>query len=284
MTGSLKEIKNRIRSIQSTQKITHAMEMVSIAKLRAVENRLPASRNYFLKIDGLLKDLLGDGFLLKNPLAQERAIKKTIALCVFTSELGLCGVYNDTIIRVAENFINREGRERVLLVAVGRKGFNHFKLRGFNIREKFLELNGRYSKTASSEILQFLTTLFLNKEADEVYVAYAHFETLSKNSPAIEKILNITPVEVKKEKDFILEPDINGILDELIPLYLSEKIKSIMLNSFASEHSVRMMAMGEATKNADDLLDELFLSRNKLRQANITKEILEIVSSAEALR
>lgn len=284
MAESLKQIKNRIRSVGNTQKVTHAMEMISVAKLRPLENRLSAQRAYFLSVEKLLKKLLPRQQGAVNTFTVGRQAKGKIALCVIASDTGLCGMYNNNILRLADAFINEKGRDNVLLVSVGRKALNFFKKKGINSREKFIELNGRYSDEACDKILSTLANIFISGEADEVYLAYTNFVSPVRHKPAVDKMLNIETAADGDEESYLFEPDINGILAELIPVYLSYKVKTAILNSFASEQAARMVAMGEATKNADDLLEELVLSRNKLRQYNITKELLEIISSAEVLR
>lgn len=284
MLQSLKQIKNRIRSVDNTKKVTHVMEMISIAKLKAAENRLLASKAYFPKIDSLLKHLLSGADSLSHPFLVERRVKEKIALCVIASDTGLCGVYNHEVLNAAEAFISKYEREKILLITVGKKASNHFRRKGLNTTQNFLDLHGRYSDEIASKILKTLTDIFLSGKADEVYVAYMHFETFSRQRPVIEKILNIDSVQGEKKIDYIVEPDINSVLTELIPIYISNKMKSLLLNAYSSEHTQRLIAMREATNNAEDLLKDLILSRNKVRQANITREIMEIVSSAEVLR
>lgn len=284
MPDSLKQIKNRIRSVENTRKVTHAMEMVSTAKLRAVENRLPALKEYSSKIEGLLKALLPLVSASADSLLSENKGNGKAALCVITSDNGLCGSYNHNILRLAEDFIAKRGAENTLLVAVGRKGANYFRKRGLPLREKFIELNGRYSDEVSGKILNTLTGFYRSHEADECYLAYARYESLSRVRPVVEKLLRIELPAGPSVEEYILEPDSATLINGLLPLYLSYRMKTAVLNSFAAEHASRMMAMGEATNNAGELLDELVLSRNKMRQAGITKEIMEIVSCAESLR
>jgi len=284
MTLSIRQIKSRIRGIQNVNKLTHAMEMISISKLRPAQNQLIASRQYFLKIDALLKNLLSDDSrTIVHPLIEERPVKQKIAICLITSDTGLCGNYNRNIIRLAEEAMNKYEKEKILLFAVGRKGLNYFRKRGVKILQSYTELNGRYSDEITDKILKHLLDIFLSKEVDEVFIAYTYLESASRHRSLIEKLLNI-PQPPESSAGFILEPDINSVLGELIPVYLFNKLKFAILNAFTSEHSARAIAMGEATENAKELLENLVLLRNKLRQANITKEIMEIVSSAEVLR
>lgn len=262
----------------------HAMDMISIVKFRPAETRLIAQRLYFTKMESLLNNILSHAPTTTHPFVGERVPKKRIALAVVSSDTGLCGVYNQEIIRLAEDFAQKIGRDNILLVAVGRKGFNYFRRRNYVIRAQFTEFHGRYSPEESEKVLKTLTDLFLSKEADEVYIVYAHFESIARHTVRLEKLLNIATPQSAQNADYLFEPDSDGILEKLIPLYLAHKMESILLNSFTTEHAMRMVAMRTATNNAKELVDNLTLLRNKLRQANITKEILEIISSVEAMR
>ena len=284
MLQSLRHIKSRIRSIESTRKLTHAMEMVSIAKLKRTQSAFEKSGKYTFKVEALLKSILSSDKMISHPFLDERLDKKNVLLCVITSDTGLCGPYNHNVIRAAETFLKNYQPDTIRLVTVGKKGFIHFNRKNFKVVNSYVGLNGRYSPKICEGMLNILIDMFLSKQADEVYIAYTHPETASRRKPVIEKLLNIVRLPGAKPVDYIYETPISSILDDLIPMYLSNKIKTIMLDSFTSEHQARAIAMGEATENATDLLSGLILMRNKVRQANITKEMLEIISSAEALK
>jgi len=283
MILSFRQIKTKIRGVDNIHKITHAMEMISIAKLRPTQSQLSALKHYYLKIEELLKDLLADAKGVTHPLTEKRQNINRIALCLITSDTGLCSNYNNNIIHLAEDFINKNGREKIILVCVGRKGLNYFTKIGMQVTQHYTELNGRYSQGTADKILNALTDIFLVNQADEVYIAYTYFESATRYRPLIEKFLNIDS-DRKEDLVYILEPDISAVLGELIPVYIFNKLKLIILNAFTAEHSTRVVAMSEATKNAKELLESLTLLRNKVRQASITAEIMEVVSSAEALR
>ncbi len=283
MAQSLREIKNRIRGIGNVNKVTHAMEMISIAKLRPVKNRLFSARRFSLKIEELLRDLLSGAMGASHPLMERRENIKNIAICPVTSDTGLCGNYNHNVVRIVDDFINRYGQDKITLFPVGKKGLVYFKKKGVDIAEAYTELHGRYSEEILGRISGDLTGVFLSSNVDEVYIVYTYFESASRSKPIIERLL---PVSVSREREtsYILEPDINTIMKELMPLYLANKIKSCIISAFTTEHSARALAMGQATENAKELLEDLTLVRNKIRQAGITKEIMEIVSSAEVLK
>jgi len=284
MSESLRDIKNRIRSIENTKKITNAMQMVSMQKLDRVDRALYIARPYFKEVLTLLDNLLGGREGLGLPCLKPGSGENSILLLVIASDNGLCGVYNNNIISLAEDFIKtKAGQSGVRLIVLGSRGVSYFKKKGANIIKDYTLINGRYSDALAGKISRDLSDEFLNGRAREVYIAYTLYKTGAIHQPVIEKYLNIEPRQ-GEEIDFILEPDINGILEKLIPVYLFLKIKLVLLEAFTSEHAARSIAMKYATENAFEMLEGLVLLRNKVRQANITKDILEIISSAEALK
>jgi len=283
MIESLRNLKLRIKSVENTQKITRAMEMVSASKLNRVRNPLFLDRPYFAKLESMVMRLITSSSAVSSPFLEKRTGAGKIALCVITSDSGLCSVYNYSIMRLVENFINKNGRDKVSLITIGREAYNYFKKHDFAISKKYPELHGRYNDQTSKELSGDLSEIFLRKEADEVYIAYTHFTSTLRLKPVIEKFLNIEHGE-KNDMQYIVEPDMGRLMGELLPAYLLEKIRLVLLDSFTSEHASRMIAMKMATDNARDLIDSLTLQRNKARQAAITKEILEVVMSAEALK
>lgn len=284
MQLSLRQIKRRIRSVESTKKITRAMQMVSTAKLQQTEHVLFSGKPYYFKMDALLKKLLASAKTAVHPLLEERPVKNNFTLCIITSDSGLCSTYNDNIIRIAEGFIKERGAENARLITIGRKGFSHFKKRKIKITHAYLGLQGSYSNEIAEEITKTIINAFLSKKTDEVYMAHTHFDATLKYRAKLQKLLNIERMAEEREVDYILEPGAERILEELIPRYISTKIKGILLDAFTSEHSQRMVAMKSATDNAVELIDNLTLLRNKARQAAITTEIIEVSSAAEELK
>ncbi|MDD5072198.1 MAG: ATP synthase F1 subunit gamma [Candidatus Omnitrophica bacterium] len=300
MILSLRQIKRRIKSVESTKKITRAMQMVSTAKFKRSEDMLYIGRPYYLKLDSILQKLIASlkpEELGTHPLLEDRAEKKNLAICLITSDSGLCSVYNNNIIRVTEDFIEQHGKEKIKLVAIGRKGFAYFAKRDVKIAKSYIGLHGRYSPETADEIADALTGMFLSGEADEVYIAHTHFGSAMRYHTRVRKLLNIVPAppgagtaEPKEraaregEIEFIAEPSMEKILKDLIPRYVSVKTRLILLDAFTSEHSARMMAMQTATDNAVELIDSLTMLRNKARQASITGEVLQVATTAEALK
>ena len=283
MPQPLKQIKNRIRSVQNATKVTHAMEMISVAKLNQIDKVLFALRPYQASLEGMLSRLINTGGETENPLFRERLHKEKIVLCVVTSDSGLCGLYNNNILRAAEKFINEKGRDKISLVLVGKKGVNYFKKKNISVLHQYIGLNGRYDNIISDEITGILMNLFLSGKADEVYIAYTYFKTGFLQDAVIEKYLNVE-LSQEKTREYLLEPDFSSLVDDLALKYLIVKVRLVFLQAFTSEHATRSLAMKTATSNGRDLLDGLVLLRNKVRQASITQEMLEIISSTAVLK
>ena len=284
MLQSLKAIKNRIRSIENTRKVTSAMQMISATKLSRLDSRLVHNRPFARGIESILSNLLLGRQVSLNPFLEPRPSGERIVLCLITADNGLCGVYNNNVISQAEDFISRRGRDKVKLVIVGKKGWSYFKNYRESILHSYLGLSGRYSDKACGELLNNLTNLFLSKQADEIYFVYTRFKNALTNQVVVEKFLNIDIKPGEAKNEYIVEPNISRVMEELIPEYLAARVRLALLESFTSEHASRLVAMRTATENAKDLLNSLVLLRNKVRQASITREIIEIVSAAEALK
>lgn len=283
MIANFRQIRQRIRSVENIRKITRAMEMVSSSKLNRIKGHFYAYRPYFANLEAILKNLMNDMQSATNPLLEERTKKQNIALCVIASDTGLCGTYNYNILRAAGEFAEKKGRHNVKFIAVGKEAYSYLTRHSYTIQNTYLGLQGKYSEKIADEISNYLMNSFLNKEVDETYVAYTHFSSNLRHTSRIEKFLNIV-FEKGRENFYIAEPDKETILNRLISDYAANKFRVILMDALTTEHSARMLAMKTATDNADDLIDKLTLMRNKARQASITKEVLEIAMSAEALK
>jgi len=283
MIQSFRQLKGRIRSIDNTRKITRAMQMVSASKLNRVKGAFFSSKNYFSNLERILFDLLSDSEPAAHPLVEERPGKGSVALMVISSDTGLCSTYNNNVIKLAKEFSGSIGKERVKIFALGKEAFSHFKRDGYTIENSYLGLRGKFSELITRDITKTLIDTFLSGGADEIYIAYTHFSASLRHKPVVEKFLNLEYPH-KARKYYIFEPGKEAILGELISRYLLAKVRLILLDSMTAEHSARMLAMKLATDNADELIDTLTLLKNKARQAAITKEVLEIAMSAEALK
>ena len=282
MLQSLKQIKSRIRSIASTKKLTRAMEMVSVAKLKRHERMMGGLKEYASGLELLLQKVVSAASDLHHPYFEKKNSSGGI-LCLVTSDTGLCSTYNTMAIRAAENFVKSHPDKRFRLVAVGKKGLGYFQKRGYDIAASFSGFYGRYSHEISDRIFEALKESFEASDVSEVDVVAMRVKNAASREAVIEKIFPLE-VPVLKRLDYLAEPGVQDILNALAPVYTRTRFRSLLLNAFLSEHQARAMAMGEATQNALELEEGLILLRNKVRQANITRELIEVVSAAEALK
>lgn len=257
--------------------------MISVAKLNRIQDQLFVLRPYALRLEELMHNLAGlsledlSGYFNKKPRNAD------IVLCLVTSDSGLCGMYNQNVTRLVGEFLKKNNSKKIKLILVGQKGLNYFKTGTQEILNSYIGLNAKFKQDFCDKLIAELSNLFLTNQASSVYLAYTCFENSLVQKPVIEKLLGIQPRTVKP-LDYIMEPDLKSILANLIPRYLKVKLQLVLLESFTSEHAARTVSMKTATDNAKDLLGGLVLFRNKVRQAGITQDILEITSSAEALR
>jgi F-type H+-transporting ATPase subunit gamma len=257
--ATLRDIKRRIRSVQNTRQITRAMEMVSAAKLRRAQNRVEKSRPYAGKMQLILDNLSAASGELSHPFFEKREVKKS-TLVVVTSDRGFCGSFNHNILRRAETFLKDPAHKSVELVCVGKKGFDHFKKRGWNIIFSQIDYGGNLELAKVRHLSTELTRRFLAKETDEIFLLYTTFLSTSRYRVTLERFLNIEQTaqeSVGAGVDYIFEPDPVAIYDDLMPRFAMTKIQTALANSFASEHAARMVAMSAATKNAGETIDTL---------------------------
>lgn len=304
MSGQLRALRNRIRSVENTKKITRAMEMVAAAKLRRFQDMMSRSRPFTDGLEKLLRRLSRPEFAGLHPFIEKREEKKT-ALVVITSDTGLCGSYNNDLINMALQFIReREGRgaihgalgrdkSRPYFIGVGKSGITAFKNAGFPCHADFTDLRASRVEEILVELRQALEKIYISGEVDAVYVVYSHFKTLTTYKAVTEKLLPLglgeslavnSEDKPEKTEKYIFEPSAEAIFKKLIPFFFESKIRTVFLEAIVSEQIARMTAMSQATKNAREMIDSLVLKRNKARQAAITKEIIEIVSGSQALK
>jgi len=286
--ATLREVRKRIRTVVSTKRITKAMEMVSAAKLRRAQQRVEQSRPFNRVMEELLSHLAAASTEeLTHPFFEEREIKKK-TLLVVTSDRGLCGSYNANIIRKARQWLRENAEFAPELVTVGKKGNDFFKRRQWPIVEFFGDWSGIIDYSKAKDVARLLTWRFLNGETDEITLLFTRFLSTVKYQISLERYLPVARPAGEEEHaynvDYIFEPSAEAIYDAVLPDYTMSKMIMALAESFASEHGSRMIAMGNATSNAEEMVDSLTLDYNKARQAQITKELLEVVSGAEALR
>lgn len=297
MVESLKTLRRRIRSVKNTGKITRAMEMVAAAKLRRAQATLMAGRPYARKLRELLAQLAGSSALAENPLFREREERRK-TLVIFTADRGLSGAFNTNIIKQAEEVLRGEPQTQWELIVIGRKGRDYFQRRPWPIREAVVGLGGSPNLTEARRLATSLAELFLAGQTDAVYFLYSAFistvvyrPTLERYLPMTAESLSLTPKKGEpepgrphRELDYIMDPSAEEVFNQLLPRFLSSRIYITMAEVATSEHSARMIAMNNATKNCKEMADVLTLRLNRARQDAITKELLEIVGGAEALK
>lgn len=295
--ATLREIRRRISGVKSIQKITKAMKMVAAARLRRAQEAIVSARPYAREIKRLIAHLVGEVDPSLHPLLQPREVKKSL-LIVVTSDRGLCGAFNTNVMKAAVHHVqttypDRNAHEhQVRLVAIGKKGFEFFSKRDYVLHSKYVGIFQSLDFSKARGIMAELISGYLNHDFDRVDVVYNEFKNVLQQRIVVEQLLPIPPEELKAEDvrkarsmvDYIYEPSSKEIIDALLPRHLNFQIWRILLESNAAALGAQMSAMDNATENAKDLITDLTLSYNKARQASITKELLEIVAGAEALR
>ena len=285
---SLKDIRRRISSVRNTQQVTKAMKLVAAAKLRRAQDAVLSARPYASKMADVVRSLVARVPAEDHPLLQRRETSKVL-LVVVTGDRGLCGGFNSNVIRRATRFLTEEvkGHHEVALANVGRKGHVFFRRRDWAVRHYFADVFSELSPKQAARVGDALVADFLGGEADEVYVLYNAFKSAGAQVITLEKLLPLE-TEALPEGDFgvehLYEPGKEALLDALVPRHVSTQVYRILLESIAAEHGARMAAMEAATQNAGEMIDSLTLQANRARQAAITKELLEIVAGAEALK
>jgi len=271
--ATLRDIKRRIRSVESTQKITRAMKLVAAAKLRRAQERILAARPYATR-------MRSHPLLTKRTTARKR-------LVVITSDKGLAGAFNSNVIRNALAFLREQPRTDVTLVMVGKKGRDFFRRREWQVKSEMLGFFDRLAYSHAQELAGQLMTDYLGGETDEVYLVYNEFRSV-----AVQRVIRqqLLPIESEPSAaggpatDYIYEPSPEAILASLLPRHVTTQVYRALMESVAGEYGARMTAMEAATKNAKEMIGVLTIQYNKARQERITKELLDIVGGAEALR
>jgi F-type H+-transporting ATPase subunit gamma len=284
-------MRRRIKSVKNTQQITKAMKMVAAAKLKRAQDRVTAARPYAQKMSEILGNLssrIGDEF--SSPLLNERGDEKYLIVLV-SADKGLAGAFNANVIKATQAFIGENGGKTIQMVPVGRKGRDFFKRREMAFTDEHVGLTGtgRVEYKDAAEIAQKIVRTFIEDETiDKVFLVFTEFRTVLSQKPVIEQLLPIPKIEQEDtaggaQAEYIYEQSPAEIFGRLLPKQIETQIYRAMLESVASEQGSRMTAMDSASKNAGELIDTLTLNMNRIRQAAITKEIIEVVSGAAAL-
>ncbi|HUZ60205.1 MAG TPA: ATP synthase F1 subunit gamma [Hanamia sp.] len=292
MSGALKEVRIRIKSVQSTQQITKAMKMVSAAKLRRATDAIIQMRPYAQKLQEMLGNIIsnaeGD---IDLALAKERNVEKVLVIVV-TSDRGLCGGYNSSLIKLAiqdinEKYASQHAKGNVEILPLGKKGYEYFTKNNFKVVDRYWNIFSGLNFENVVAAAKYALDAFAKGEIDAVDLVYSEFKNAGVQKYTAEQFLPVKKAEKIKgntKADFIFEPDKNVLLQELMPKILNTQLYKAILDAHASEHGARMTAMDKATENANELLKTLKISYNRARQAAITTELTEIVSGAAALQ
>jgi F-type H+-transporting ATPase subunit gamma len=288
MSGQLKEVRNRIKSVTSTQQITKAMKMVSAAKLRRAQDAITQMAPYSRKLQDMLSNIVssssGD---MDLPLAAERPAESVLFIPI-TSDRGLCGAYNANVIKLTRTTIEEKyPNAQVSILPLGKKGYEFFTKNGFTVIDNYWTIFQNLSFENVREAAVYAQQAFLDKKYDRVEIVYSQFRNAVVQNFVSEPYLPIPKVaktEGSKNADFIFEPSKKVLIEELMPKILNTQVFKAMLDANASEHGARMTAMDKASENANELLKSLKISYNRARQAAITTELTEIVSGAAALK
>jgi F-type H+-transporting ATPase subunit gamma len=280
-------LRRRIRSVQNTAKITKAMEMIATAKMRRAQENALAGRPYNDKIQQVIADLAAetssDGPL--HPLLEKRAKVNKIAIVHITTSRGLCGGLNANINRLTGSFILQQSVP-VTIITIGRKGRDFMLRNQRDLRAEFTKIGDRPKLLDTIPISHIVLDDYTSGFVDQVYIAYPRFITVMAQNPTMEQLLPIEPAPIPKSEttEFIYEPSPQFVLGELLPRYVEMRIYHAILEAIASEQAARMVAMRNATENANDVINELTLILNKARQEMITTELLDITGGVESLR
>jgi F-type H+-transporting ATPase subunit gamma len=292
MSGALKEVRNRIKSVQSTQQITKAMKMVSAAKLRRAQDAITQMRPYAKKLQEVLSNIVsGSEGEAGSSLSAERTIEKVLFI-VITSDRGLAGAYNSNVIKlakltIAEKYAAQMAKGNVHIWNIGKKGYEFFIKGNYKTDATYKDIFLNLTYENVQACAQAAVKAFENKEFDVVEVVYSEFKNAATQRFAVERFLPIPKVKAKggaQKNDFIFEPAKDELIAELMPKILNTQLFKAVLDANASEHGARMTAMDKASENANELLKSLKISYNRARQAAITTELTEIVSGAAALK
>lgn len=278
------DLRRRIRSVKSTQQITKAMKMVAAAKLRRAQQRIVEARPYAAALSAMLASLASRLPEARHPLLERRE-ERHVTLVTVTGDKGLCGAFNANVLREAYLLLSRRGWERVDLVLVGRKGADFFRARGVEVQAHHVDTMRNPSAQTAYALARELADRFARRQTDAVYFVYNQFRSVILQRVTVERWL---PVDTSglgggTAAQCLLEPSAPSLLHQLLPRHLQFGVLRTLLDSAAAEHAARMTAMDAASKNAAEMIDRLTLTYNRLRQASITKELIEIVSGAQAL-
>ena len=285
--ATLRDIQRRIRSVQSTQKITRAMKLVAAAKLRRAQERIIAARPYANKMAELLGNLVSGAGEETHPLLEQREGPRR-QIVIITADKGLAGAFNSNVIRRSLEFVRQSNATEVTLVVVGRKARDFYRRRPYTIKRDMIGFWDRLAFSHATELADYFMAQYLENQVDEVHLIYNEFRSVASQRPVRQQLLPIPRTEGDgagaESVEYIYEPSGEAILGDLLPRHVRMQVYRALMESLAGEYGARMTAMEAATKNAKEMIEVLTIQYNKARQEKITKELLDIVGGAEALK
>ncbi len=282
---NLRDVKQRIRSVKNTEQMTKAMKLVSASKLRKAQAAIQTARPYAHKMRDVMNHLVARCNKDLHPLLDNRTGNRVL-LVVITADRGLCGAFNSNIVKMTQELIKENTDREISLFIAGKKGLDFFRNRPYKIQDKYLGWTKDFEYLKAVEIGDMLAQLFIENKTDRIYMVYNEFKSIMLQEVIREQLLPIVSEEAGDDQltDYIFEPDEETILEDLLKRYMTTQIYRAFLESSASEHGARMTAMDSASRNAKEMIGQLTLFYNRTRQAHITKELIEIVNGAEALK
>lgn len=282
--ATLRDLRRKIQSVGNIRKITEAMELVAASRLRKAQAKAESARPYALKLKEILDRVITASDDLDHPLISPRIVKKT-GLVIVAGDRGLCGGYNQNVFNAAEKFLQKYTPDQVELIPVGRKPVDYFESKKWPISSKLEDWGGKITFHQIEEFTNHLINFYLNGQLDEIWLIYTHFIHMGRREVRVDKFLSLDAASSTPfNNNYIFEPAAHVIFAEILPHYCITKIQSALYDAYASELAARISSMHAATKNAGEMIEQLTLIRNKVRQSGITKELIEITSGAESLR
>lgn len=284
--ANLSDVKQRIKSVKSTEQITKAMKLVAASKLRKAQEAILTARPYAVKLMDVMNHLAARCNNDMHPLLENREGKKTLLLVV-TADRGLCGAFNTNIVKKANQIVKSNPDHEFSLILAGKKGADYFQNRPHKVQEKLIGWTREFDYMQAAKIGESLAQLFIDKVVDKIYVVYNEFKSVMQQEVIQEQLLPIVPETLKETGEpvnYIYEPDEETLLEDILKRYMAVEVYRAFLESTASEHGARMTAMDSASRNAKEMIGDLTLFYNRTRQAAITKELIEVVNGAEALK
>jgi len=281
---TLLDFRRRIRSVKNTQQITRAMKFVAAARLRRAQEKALAARPYARELAKMLRSIMGRINEPQHPLLATRAEERVLVI-VLTGERGLAGAFNTNILKKANEVFRANKGKKLSVIPVGKKGRDSLKRVGFEFAAEYVNVLAKVEFSTAREIANLVTELYKKEEIDAVYIVFSEFKSVISSNLTVEKLLPVEKMEAaggESQTDYIYEQPVEKLLDRLLPRYVETTILRAMLESSAAEYAARMTAMESATKNAGEVIQGLTLHMNKVRQAAITREIIEIVSGASS--